>query len=524
MGYESLMPPARTLMIQGTASHVGKSIITAAFCRLFARAGYKVAPFKAQNMSNNSFVTGEGGEMGRAQVFQAEAAGVEPHVDMNPVLLKPGADTSAQVVVLGQPVSTMEVREYHAYQKIAFGAVKEAFGRLRRQYDLIVIEGAGSPAEINLRDRDIVNMKMAWLADAPVLLVGDIERGGVFAALVGTLALLKPAERKHVRGFLINKFRGDPTLLDSGLTFLEKRTGVPTLGVLPYVFGLPVDEEDAVSLSAAPLKTNSAETSRRDLSPNLGISIGVIHLPHISNSTDFAPLTQAPDVTVRYIESPEQFGSPDVVILPGTKSTVADYEWLQRQGLADSVRNHAARGGWLIGICGGYQMLGREVCDEAQVESSWARVAGLGLLPVVTHFEARKQLTRAEAVCLLPGLSGAKVRGYEIHQGRTIADPGLPPAFQITRLFESSVAHSDGAGLSLRLFGTYLHGLFDSADFRNAYLNRLRQHRGLAPLPPHAYDTRRKDFDQLADWLCDYVDLQRVSDIVGLRADVSRAA
>jgi adenosylcobyric acid synthase len=500
------MPLARTLMIQGTASHVGKSMITAAFCRLFARAGYRVAPFKAQNMSNNSFVTREGGEMGRAQVFQAQAAGVEPHVDMNPVLLKPGADTSAQVVVLGQPVNTMDVREYHAYQKIAFEAVKSALGRLRRQYDLIVIEGAGSPAEINLRARDIVNMKVAALAEAPVLLVGDIERGGVFASLVGTMALLKPSERKRVRGYLINKFRGDPTLLDSGLAFLEKRTGIPTLGVLPYVFGLPVDEEDAVSLDGARLQGNGK-----------ALDFGVIHLPHISNATDFAPITQVPDVAVRYIDSPPTFGAPDVVILPGTKSTIADYEWLQRQGLADSLRAHVARGGWLIGICGGYQMLGREVRDEAHVESRRTMVAGLGLLPVVTRFEGRKHLTRAEAICLLPELKGAKVRGYEIHQGRTVADAVTPPAFQLTRLFDKAAAQSDGAGSTIALFGTYLHGLFDHADFRGAYLNRLRQHKSLAPLPPHAYDTRRKNFDQLANLLCDYLDMQRVEEMVELK-------
>lgn len=499
------MTLARTLMIQGTASHVGKSVITAAFCRLFARAGYRVAPFKAQNMSNNSFVTREGGEMGRAQVVQAQAAGVEPHVDMNPVLLKPGADTSAQVVVLGQPVSTMDVREYHAYQKMAFEAVKSALARLRRQYDLIVIEGAGSPAEINLRDRDIVNMKVAALADAPVVLVGDIERGGVFASLVGTMALLKPSERRRVRGFIVNKFRGDPGLLDAGFAFLERRTSVPVLGVLPYIFGLSVDEEDAVSLNSQ-IPNSKSQT----------LVVGVIHLPHISNATDFAPLAQTPDVAVRYINAPENFDEPDVVILPGTKSTAADYEWLQRQGLADCLRQHAARGGWVIGICGGYQMLGREVRDEAGVESRHSVVAGLGLLSVVTTFEARKQLTQVEAVSVLPGLEGARVRGYEIHQGCTTADAGTPPAFRITRVFDRAASQPDGAGPGMALFGTYLHGLFDHSDFRRAYLNRLREHKGFEPLPPHAYDTRRKDFDQLADLLRDHLDLRRVGQIVGL--------
>lgn len=506
--------PARSLMIQGTASHVGKSVITAAFCRLFARTGYRVAPFKAQNMSNNSFVTREGGEMGRAQVFQAEAAGVEPHVDMNPVLLKPSADTRAQVVVLGQPVDSMDVLEYHKYQRVAFEAVKSAFARLQAQYDLILIEGAGSPAEINLRDRDIVNMKVAALADAPVLLVGDIERGGVFASLIGTIALLRPAERKRVRGFIINKFRGDASLLDSGLEFLQKRTHIPTLGVLPYLFGLPVDEEDAVSLPTNGVLNSLKDAIRRE---NAGLSIGILHLPHISNATDFAPLTRAPDTQVYYIESPQTFGSPDLVILPGTKSTVADYEWLQAQGLADCIRGHIANGGWLIGICGGYQMLGHEVRDEEQIESRRGTVQGLGLLPITTHFEPRKQLTQAEAICLLPELHGAKVRGYEIHQGRTVTEANTPSAFQITRLFNESASITDGAGSKISLFGTYLHGLFDHSDFRNAYLNRLREHKGLAPLPPHAYDTHPKDFDQLADWLRDHLDSQKIQDIVGLK-------
>lgn len=497
-------------MIQGTASHVGKSVITAAFCRLFARAGYRVAPFKAQNMSNNSFVTREGGEMGRAQVFQAQAAGLEPHVDMNPILLKPAADTSAQVVVLGQPVGTMDVRDYHAYQKIAFEAVTGALARLRQQYDLVIIEGAGSPAEINLRHRDIVNMRVATLADAPVVLVGDIERGGVFASLVGTMILLKRSERKRVHGYIINKFRGDPTLLDSGLAFLERRTGIPALGVLPYVFGLPVDEEDAVSISSLPSRSGERGEEAR-------VNIRIIHLPHISNATDFAPLAQLPDVSVDYTDAPSNLGMPDVVILPGTKSTVADFEWLQRQGLAASLREHAARGGWVIGICGGYQMLGCEVRDEANVESAWGTVAGLGLLPVVTDFESRKQLAQVEAVCLLPELKGAKVRGYEIHQGRTTAESGMPPAFRITRLFDTPTAEPDGAGTSISLFGTYLHGLFDHSDFRRAYVNRVREYKGLSPLPPHAYDTRPKDFDQLADWLCDHLDMSKVAEIVGLK-------
>lgn len=496
---------AKTLMIQGTASHVGKSVITAAFCRLFARAGYAVAPFKAQNMSNNSYVTREGGEIGRAQAFQAQASGSEPHVDMNPILLKPSADTLAQVVVLGRAVDSMDVRQYQAYQRVAWKAVKSAFSRLRSQFDLVIIEGAGSPAEINLRDHDIVNMRVAALTDAPVLLVGDIERGGVFASLVGTMSLLKPSERRRVRGFLINKFRGDPTLLSSGLEYLEKKTKVPVLGVLPYVFGLPVDEEDAVTLErTAPHRSQAS------------LNIGVIHLPHISNATDFEPLERAPDVSVRYLETADDFRQPDLVILPGTKNTVADFDWMQQQGIADRVVQHADRGGWVIGICGGYQMLGREIRDPQGIESGHKTRGGLGLLPVATVFETRKRLVRAEALCLLPGLEGVTVRGYEIHQGQTTIVEGVSPAFRLTRLFESAVEQADGAATDVTCFGTYLHGLFDHGEFLRAYLNRLRESKALTPLPRHAYDTRPKDFDQLADWLRDGIDLRRVCALVDL--------
>lgn len=495
---------AKAVMVQGTTSYAGKSVVTAALCRLYARAGYRVAPFKAQNMSNNSWVTSQGGEIGRAQAFQAQAAGVEPHVDMNPILLKPEADTRAQVVCLGQPVDSMEVREYHDYQRLAWRTVTEAYDRLRRRFDLIVLEGAGSPAEINLRDRDIVNMKMAAYADAPVLLVGDIERGGVFASLIGTLALLEPEERRRVQGFLINKFRGDITLLDSGLTFLERETGVPVLGVLPYFFGLPVDEEDTVVLPG-----------RGGQASNAPIEVGVVHFPHISNATDFDVLTREPDVAVRYIESAAAFGQPDVVVLPGSKSTVADLMWMRQQGIAQEFLRHRSRGGWVIGVCGGYQMMGRRILDPSAVESSTSEAEGLGLLPVQTMFEGRKRLVRAEAQCLLDGLEGAPVRGYEIHQGRTERE-GAQPAFRVTRLFDEPADLPDGAATGIGCFGTYIHGLFDHGGFRRAYFNRLREGKGLPALPPHAYDARPKDFDRLADWLVDAVPTRRLADVVGL--------
>jgi adenosylcobyric acid synthase len=494
---------AQAVMLQGTGSHVGKSVVTAALCRLYARAGYRVAPFKAQNMSNNSYVTADGGEMGRAQVFQAQAAGVEPSVDMNPILLKPDADTRAQVVRLGQPVESMDVQEYHAYQRVAWPAVMEAFDRLNRDYDLVVIEGAGSPAEINLRDRDIVNMKVADYAKAPVILIGDIERGGVFASLYGTMALLEPDDRDRVQAFLINKFRGDSTLLDAGFDELRRRTGVPVLGVLPYVFGLPVDEEDAVVLGA---QHGTADAAALD--------VGVIHLPHISNATDFQPLSAEPDVHVHYIETPGQFGRPDVVILPGTKSTVADFEWVQRQGLAGCIMDHARSGSWIVGVCGGYQMLGRQILDPDQVESGQSIVPGLGLLPVVTTFRARKRLTRVEGRSLLPGID-QPVLGYEIHQGRTEVGEA-PAAFKVTRVQGRQADEMDGAAVGLRCFGTYLHGLFDHSGFRRGYLNAVRQSKGLQPLPPHAYNTNPKDFDFLADWLRDNTDHPMLEAIIGL--------
>lgn len=500
---------AKTLMIQGTASHAGKSVLTAAFCRLFARAGYRVAPFKAQNMSNNSFVTRAGGEIGRAQAFQAQAAGVEPHVDMNPILLKPDADTRAQVVVFGQAVDRMSVHEYHDYQRIGWQAVTEALQRLQAEYDLIIIEGAGSPAEVNLRDRDIVNMKVARYLQAPVLLAADIERGGVFASMYGTWALLTEEEQDLLKGFLINKFRGDATLLDSGLEFIEEKTGVPVLAVLPYVFGLPVDEEDSVSIRRTPSRTGRGI-----------LDIAIIHLPHISNATDFDALSQEPDVSIRFIETAVEFGAPDVVIIPGTKSTVADFEWMTMQGLDKAVLEHCANSGWVIGICGGYQILGGEIRDPDHVEGRM-HTTGLGVLPVTTHFQPRKALARVEGQCRIPGLEGARIRGYEIHQGRTELESDFSPAFQLTRRFDEPLTDvSDGVAYGPQMFGTYVHGLFDHAEFRRGYLNILRETKGLEALPVHAYDTQTKDFDQLADWLLDHVDIHRLCELCDLPVPV----
>lgn len=500
--------PARAIMFQGTASHVGKSVVTAAACRLFARVGYRVAPFKGQNMSNNSFVTEEGGEIGRSQAFQARAAGVEPRVDMNPILLKPSGGERAQVVRLGHPVHSMGVGEYHDYQKLAWNAITEAYGRLSREYDMIVIEGAGSPAEVNLRGKDIANMKVAAHAQAPVVLIGDIERGGVFASLVGTMSLLEPDVRPLVKALLINRFRGALSFLVPGLAYLESETGLPVLGVLPFDPEIAVEEEDSVALEAL-----AAGSGSRPL------DIAVIHLPHISNATDFQPLQSEPDVALRFVRTSEAFGEPQMVILPGSKSTVADFRWMQERGLDRRLVEHHRAGGWIIGICGGYQMLGQEIRDPEGVESVSARSQGLGLLPLTTTFSPRKRLVQVEAECALPGLEGIPVRGYEIHQGHTISN-SVPPAFRLRREFDQAVKEVDGAAAGLECFGTYLHGLFDSYRFRRRFLNRLREELGLEPLPLAPNEAAQPDFDRLADWLSDNVDLRLLGRLVGLKVPV----
>ena len=492
---------ARAIMVQGTMSNAGKSLLVAGLCRIFHEDGYRVAPFKAQNMALNSFITDEGLEMGRAQVVQAEAAGIAPDARMNPILLKPTTDVGSQVIVRGVAQGNMTARAYYRSKKALLPVVRETYASLASEYDIIVIEGAGSPAEVNLREDDLVNMGMAAIADAPVLLVGDIDRGGVFAQLLGTIELLEPEERARIRGLIINKFRGDKTILDPGLDILEARTGKAVLGVVPY---LDVALEDEDSLSTA-LEQRQAEG---------GIDIAVIRLPRISNFTDFTALATEPGVSVRYVSSVRELGEPDVLILPGTKSTIRDLDWLRSTGLEAKILQKQARGTLILGICGGFQMLGTEVVDVEGVEGPvGARTRGLGLLPLRTEFEAEK--TRTQTRLVLEGLTGEfaalngqRVDGYEIHMGRTMPDRHPTDAAAVSASGDvdapddstlwrdeamvpadpasGAVTTSHRAGSCLyaqagNVFGTYLHGFFDRDGLRNAFVERLCRRKGIDP-------------------------------------------
>ncbi len=494
--------PAKTLMIQGTASSVGKSIMVTALCRIFRQDGFQVAPFKAQNMSLNSFVTREGGEIGRAQAVQAEAAGIEPSVHMNPVLLKPETEAHSQVIVLGKVTKKLAASQYYDYTPNLLGIIEDSLSRLRSAYDIVVIEGAGSPAEINLKEREIVNMRIAQMADAPVLLVGDIDRGGVFASVIGTLELLTKEERDLIKGVIINKFRGDLELLKPGLHFLEKKTGKPVLGVIPYFRGITIAQEDSVYLEERP--TGPA---------NEDMDIAIIRLPHISNYDDFDPL-EGQDCTVRYITEPSELGNPDLIILPGTKSTIPDLIYLQQQGLAQAVIHRAKAGIPVIGICGGYQMLGKRINDPHRVESKEGSIAGLGLLDNETTFNHVKTTTQIKARVvadsgLLGGLKGMEITGYEIHMGQT-RNQNYSPAFQVLKTPQGKTDYFDGTASSNRLiFGTYIHGLFHNINFTNAFLNRLRQLRGL-PTATAISINKEAQYDKLAEIIRQNLDISQV--------------
>ncbi|HZP03516.1 MAG TPA: cobyric acid synthase [Terracidiphilus sp.] len=502
---------ARSLMVLGTASHVGKSLTTAALCRIFTRAGLRVAPFKAQNMSLNSAATPDGLEIGRAQALQAEAAGVPPTVHMNPVLIKPGSDTSAQIVVRGKVWQTLDARTYHNHRAITLlPIVEESYRELASTNDVVVLEGAGSPAEINLKDNDIVNMRMARLAQAPCLLVGDIDRGGVFASLLGTCALLDDEERRHIRGFLIHKFRGDQSLLMPGVHTMEQRLEIPCMGVVPWLHKLDLDEEDSIGFA----KNTSAEWDQALNSAKL--CIAVIAFPSISNFTDFTPLLAEPSVSLRYIREPAHLPTTGIVILPGSKQTAEDLNWLRSQGLEQPLRQYLQNGGLLVGICGGFQMLGHEILDPHGVESGGGQ-RGLGLLPITTTLEKRKITTPARGELSGATLFGTPIErpelcGYEIHMGQTAYLPDAIPFAKIHHNTEEDEILDGCVSLNGRVWGTYLHGIFDHDSFRHTFLKTARaalhmpEAIGLFNWRQH----RQQQLDRLADTFAEALDLNAI--------------
>lgn len=527
---------ARTLMLQGTASDVGKSLLTAALCRIFTQDGWLVAPFKSQNMSLNSYVTADGKEIGRAQGMQADACRILATTDINPILLKPTQDMAAQVVVHGKPLADMDARSYREhYLPIAGGIVRDALERLTAQYELVVLEGAGSPAEVNLKDRDIVNMRLAGWAEAPVLLVADIDRGGVFASIVGTLDILTQEERDRIQGFIINKFRGDITLLQPGIDWLEERTGKPVLGVIPYLPKVGLEDEDSASLHGKLQSANrSFAGTTSDSKPNKiansdQIDIVVIKLPFLSNFTDFDPLLDEPDTVVRYVEGSEYFGQPDVVILPGSKSTMADLQFLRESGLAHLIDQHVRLGGFVTGICAGFQMMGRLLLDPLGVESTQVVMAGLGYFATETEFASVKRTERIigiAAQACWPDATDLPIKGYEIHMGRTrFLEPTLHP-FLIRQERDEALVNltewNDPEGAMSengRVWGTYVHGILHNDALRRAWLNRVRTAKGLAPITEivHFGEKREVAFDRLAAHVRKHLDLTRIYEMISLK-------
>lgn len=482
---------AKNIMIQGTMSNAGKSLLCAGLCRVFKQDGYRVAPFKSQNMALNSFITADGGEMGRAQVVQAEASGIAPDVRMNPILLKPTTDVGSQVIVNGKVKGNMRAMEYYRRKREFVPDVMASYNSLASEYDIIVIEGAGSPAEINLKQEDIVNMGFAKMVDAPVLLVGDIDRGGVFAQLYGTVALLEAEERARIKGTVVNKFRGDKAILEPGLRTLENLCGVPVAGVIPYVH-VDIDDEDSLS-----------ERFTRGTQRKL-VDIAVIRVPRISNFTDFSPFERYGNVSVRYVESVEDLHDPDLILLPGTKSTIADLQWLRQCGLEAAVQKAAAAGTLVMGICGGYQMLGASVSDPDQVEAAGVtRIAGMGLLDMDTVFRGDKVQTQTRGVFsgitgMLETLNGLAYEGYEIHMGRS--REAMPPL--------------NGGG---NIYGSYIHGVFDAPGIADTILKAICRKKGVDFSALETYDAaeyKQRQYDRLADAVRQGLDMDLVYRIV----------
>ncbi|HKP38266.1 MAG TPA: cobyric acid synthase [Pyrinomonadaceae bacterium] len=494
------MAAAQALMVLGTASDAGKSLTVAALCRILRQDGFDVAPFKAQNMALNSFATREGHEIGRAQATQAQAARVEPHVDMNPILLKPTSDVGSQVIINGKVLGNYQGVDYYELKPQLLEAVTSAYQRLAARHEIIVLEGAGSPVEMNLKDRDVVNLKMAEIANAKCLLMTDIDRGGVFASLVGTFALLEPQEQERFCGFLINKFRGDVSLFLPGIDYLEERLSQPCLGVIPYLHNHGIDDEDSVSLERRAVRPPHAESGEDQL------AVCVVGLPYLSNFTDFTALENLTNVVLYYTRQPDDARFADVLILPGSKNTISDLLWLTRNDWERTIEEHIAANKPLLGICGGFQMLGREIRDPHGTESDIETVPGLNFLNVTTVL-AREKITRqatarfCESSGFASGNGDPLFAGYEIHLGDTVLGPGVQPVFQLTRLGEGQSLRDGAISADGAIFGTYLHGLFDSAEGLSWLVNHWRRLRGKKPstivIDPLAERERR--YDAVAD-------------------------
>ncbi len=513
------------LMVLGTGSHVGKSILTAALGRILSDDGYRVAPFKAQNMSLNSAATPDGREIGRAQALQAEACRIPSCAEMNPVLIKPSSDTGSQVIVLGRVWAQVTASDYHLHRvEELFPTVLESYQKLAAQHDVMVLEGAGSPAEINLREHDIVNMRMAQAANAACLLVGDIDRGGVFASVLGTLQLLEPEERRLVRGYAINKFRGDVSLLQPGIRMMEPRLGLPCLGVVPYLHDLGLDEEDGVAIEERQTAARVWKDIDAGSGPARPLRIAVVALPHLSNFTDFDPLAAEPSVSLAYVEWQDELPNADLVILPGSKQTIDDLGWLRHRGFDHALRQMHSQGRILMGICGGFQMLGARIEDPQGMESGGtpATCEGLGLLPIQTVLNATKTTRRVQGNCRTaifgqpqPGLA---FQGYEIHVGETLYGAGAEPFAEITREGIGGAVPDGAMSSNGGVAGTYVHGLFDADTFRHAFVDAARAACGLQAAAAHAFVAREREarLDRLAAHVRNSLDLALLWSWIGL--------
>lgn len=496
----------KNIMLLGTGSNVGKSIITAGLCRMFYQDGYKVSPFKSQNMALNSFITKDGKEMGRAQVVQAEAANIEPEVFMNPILLKPTTDRKSQVIVNGKVYRNMDVREYFAYKHNLKKDIMSAYDHIRENFDICVLEGAGSPAEINLKEDDIVNTGMAEMADSPVVLVADIDRGGVFAAIYGTIMLLEESERNRIKGVIINKFRGDKTLLTPGIEMIEKLTNVPVLGVVPFV-PLDIEEEDSLGIDKYNIKKEGK------------IRISVIKLKHISNFTDIDALSHYNDVSLKYVTKSSDLGNEDIIIIPGSKNTVEDMKDLIEKEINTKIIRLAKEGTVVFGICGGFQMLGQKIMDPDGLESDLKEISGLDLLNMETVMEKSKITTQyknkiKKASGLLTGAEGIEIKGYEIHQGYSY--PTSEEINTVDCIFEDEKLKG---AVKDNIIGTYIHGIFDNSEFTNYFLNKVRKLKGLDNIEENFSfsEYKNREYDKLAQVLRENLDMEKIYDIMEVK-------